>query len=350
MRFRPKNCLRNSLIILIVFGTFKIRWRQSAKLEVAVEERDSITQPNIQKTEAYSAVLHSTQLHSSRPPPSAKLQSMQIPSSLPNSTATLLEKPKFLILIYTRFWQKVKEVGEYRSDCILDQTSRTQCPLDRFEMTYDKQRFLQSDLVIFHAAGGNMPSVDHLKSLSKNRPAKQRWVYQTMEGPLVTPDPAPLNGLFNATWTYRGDSEFSAAYSAYVPLFPEEAADRMKTMIDYSQGKTKLVAWLVSNCGSQLRMAFVRELMKYINVDVYGSCSSAFGQRLSCSKSGEKDCLKHYKFYLSFENALCKDYITEKYWDHLGKYLLLFFKSTISTYFMRHKIILVSKVTKAKHH
>ena len=195
-----------------------------------------------------------------------------------------------------------------------------------------------------------MPSVDHLKSLSKNRPAKQRWVYQTMEGPLVTPDPAPLNGLFNATWTYRGDSDFSAAYSAYVPLFPEEAVDRMKTMIDYSQGKTKLVAWLVSNCGSQLRMAFVRELMKYINVDVYGICSSAFGQRLSCSKSDEKDCLKHYKFYLSFENALCKDYITEKYWDHLGKYLLLFFKSTISTYLMRHKIILVSKVPKAKHH
>ncbi|CAH3183351.1 unnamed protein product, partial [Porites evermanni] len=229
---------------------------------------------------------------------------------------------KFLILVYTKFWGQVKWVGEYRSDCILDQTSRTQCPLDRFEITYDKQRFSQSDLVIFHAAGGNMPSVDHLKSLSKNRPAKQRWVYQTMEGPLVTPDPAPLNGLFNATWTYRGDSEFSAAYSAYVPLFPEEAADRMKTMIDYSQGKTKLVAWLVSNCGSQLRMAFVRELRKYINVDVYGSCSSAFGQRLSCSKAGEKDCLKHYKFYLSFENALCKDYITEKYWDHLGKYLL----------------------------
>ena len=323
MRFSPKRCLRNSVIIVILFRTFTIQWRQSARLEVAVEERDSITQPNIQKTEAYSAVLHSTQLHSSLPPPSTKLQSTQIPSSLLASTATLLEQPKFLILVYTEFWGQVKWVGEHRGDCILDQTSRTQCPLDRFEITYDKQRFLQSDLVIFHAAGGNMPSVDHLKSLSKNRPAKQRWVYQTMEGPLVTPDPAPLNGLFNATWTYRGDSDFSAAYSAYVPVFPEEAVDKMKTTIDYSQGKTKLVAWLVSNCGSQLRMAFVRELMKYINVDVYGVCSSAFGQQLSCSKSGEKDCLKHYKFYLSFENALCKDYITEKYWDHLGKYMLL---------------------------
>ena len=110
-------------------------------------------------------------------------------------------------------------------------------------------------------------------------------------------------------------------------------------MIDYSQGKTKLVAWLVSNCGSQLRMAFVRELMKYINVDVYGICSSAFGQRLSCSKSDEKDCLKHYKFYLSFENALCKDYITEKYWDHLGKYMLLFLINYLYIFHATQKLL-----------
>ena len=29
--------------------------------------------------------------------------------------------------------------------------------------------------------------------------------------------------------------------------------------------------------------------------------------------------LNEYKFYLAFENALCEDYITEKYWARLGE-------------------------------
>lgn len=98
----------------------------------------------------------------------------------------------------------------------------TQCPLEKFEVTYDKKRFAESDLVIFHAAAVNMPSLKHLRSLSKNRTSSQRWVYQSMESLMSTPDPEPLNGLFNLTWTYRGDADFSAAYAAYVPLSPEE--------------------------------------------------------------------------------------------------------------------------------
>ena len=323
MRFSPRRCLRNSVIILILYGTFFIQWR--TKLEPVVVERDStqldsaqVIWTELDLTESHSSVSSSTQVESS-----------QAPSSLLRSTTTkssppLLEIPRILILVYTTNGGQVKWVGEFRGECILDQTSKTQCPLDKFEVTYDKQRFTASDLVIFHA--NNMPSVDHLKSLSKDRPISQRWVYQTMESPRVTPDPAPLNGLFNATWLYRGDADFSAAYATYIPLSPEEIeANKMATISDLSQGKTELAAWLVSNCGSELRISFVHELKKYIKVDVFGSCSRQFGEQRSCSKRDEKHCLKKYKFYLSFENALCKDYITEKYWDHLGKiYLSLF--------------------------
>ncbi|EDO35970.1 predicted protein, partial [Nematostella vectensis] len=132
-----------------------------------------------------------------------------------------------------------------------------------------------------------------------------------MESPKVTPMVSPLNGFFNATWTYRSDSDFSAAYATYVPLSPTE--------MDYSKGKTSLVAWVVSNCSARLRNEFVAELMKYIDVHVYGSCSSHYNQTRVCNRGKMSKCLKKYKFYLSFENALCKDYITEKYWDRLGE-------------------------------
>ena len=55
----------------------------------------------------------------------------------------------------------------------------------------------------------------------------------------------------------------------------------------------------------------VNTLKKYIPIDIYGFCGS-----LECSKNNKEDCYKmvedDYKFYLSFENGLCVDYVTEK--------------------------------------
>jgi hypothetical protein len=72
------------------------------------------------------------------------------------------------------------------------------------------------------------------------------------------------------------------------------------------------VAWFVSNCReSNNRGKYARELQKYIPVDIYGKCGT-----MKCPRSTENQCLemldRDYKFYLAFENANCKGYITEK--------------------------------------
>ncbi|KAK8773194.1 hypothetical protein V5799_012273, partial [Amblyomma americanum] len=81
------------------------------------------------------------------------------------------------------------------------------------------------------------------------------------------------------------------------------------------KGKSKMVVWPVSNCNtSGKREHFVHELRKHIYVDVYGKC----GDR-NCSRS--RACYlsfaKSYYFYLSFENCICKDYVTEKLFNVL---------------------------------
>ena len=84
---------------------------------------------------------------------------------------------------------------------------------------------------------------------------------------------------------------------------------------NYAANKSKSVAWFVSNCGTRNnRLGYAKELGKYIEVDIYGTCGTKH-----CPRSQASDCFKMldtYRFYLSFENSNCKDYITEKFFQN----------------------------------
>ncbi|XP_069169702.1 alpha-(1,3)-fucosyltransferase C-like [Procambarus clarkii] len=74
-----------------------------------------------------------------------------------------------------------------------------------------------------------------------------------------------------------------------------------------------MAAWFVSHCDAiSGREQLVATLRRWVEVDQYGRCGG-----LSCSlhQSDKCDLLlnTHYKFYLSFENSLCRDYVTEKF-------------------------------------
>ena len=62
---------------------------------------------------------------------------------------------------------------------------------------------------------------------------------------------------------------------------------------------------------SMQRLNYINELKKHIQVHVYGS----WGIYKCPSKGDCFDMLKwKYRFYLAFENSMCKDYVTEKFY------------------------------------
>ena len=152
-----------------------------------------------------------------------------------------------------------------------------------------------------------------------------------MESPANT-DSKPLLlertrfGFFNWTMTYRLDSDIvhRDSYGVTIPrrrklpsMYPNPRHSGYpsigrKDLSPYISGKKKLAAWFVSNCvTSSRREDYVKELSRYVPVDVYGKCGN-----LSCFSNDTRRCREmvrsDYKFYIGFENSLCPDYVTEK--------------------------------------
>ena len=98
-------------------------------------------------------------------------------------------------------------------------------------------------------------------------PQKKRdqiWILFMLESPFHTRSLKPFGANINWTLTYRVDSTIVTPYFKYKQM--EENLSE-KHEINYAKGKSKLVAWFVSNCfDKNRRLEYARELQKYIQV------------------------------------------------------------------------------------
>lgn len=146
--------------------------------------------------------------------------------------------------------------------------------------------------------------------LPKYRNPDQLWTLYNLEAPPYTFTESveiPSSMLFNLTATYRSDSDIIIAYGKVVPRSQPLSDEQAKTVLNIDlKSKTEQIAWFVSNCDTPShREDYVKQLSRHIQVDIYGKCGS-----LWCPATNGKAChlmaAKEYKFYLSFENSICK--------------------------------------------
>jgi hypothetical protein len=142
---------------------------------------------------------------------------------------------------------------------------------------------------------------------------RQVWVYFGLE-PETRVDRLAyfLDGYFNWTLTYRTDSDIVIPY--YKTTKRAMPLDRA-TIDNYTKDKSKMAYIMTTHCEVySRRLDYVRELQNYIQVDVIDqgeTCGKNLCPRWTCD-----DSKLGYKFYLAFENSLCRDYITEKFWKN----------------------------------
>ena len=169
-------------------------------------------------------------------------------------------------------------------------------------LTDDAAEYTHSDALLFHGRGTPLK----IPELSL-RPSNQVWVYHNMESPVHMGRFDRTPNIINWTMTYIRDSDiFVAGYGGVRPGKYMGGFDPNK---NYLESKSKFAAAVISNCVGY-RMKVVKALAKYIDLDLFGHCINT----QFCNPSWER--MKDYKFYLSFENSACKDYVTEKFYQN----------------------------------
>lgn len=193
------------------------------------------------------------------------------------------------------------------------------------------------DVVIFH---GREIIGQYAVAMPVTRSRDQIYVYTSMESSGYYPILSNVyDGYFNATWTYKLDSDIYFGYFvirnrggelvgpsegirwiSQNDMLPINASIKEKIA-----GKKTAAAWFVSNCKTpSKRERLVQEIQK--EMEVYGLSLHVYGRcgNKKCPRSSMSDCLKlletEYFFYFAFENSFAEDYVTEKLLHALKHY------------------------------
>ncbi|KAK6733100.1 hypothetical protein RB195_017081 [Necator americanus] len=165
----------------------------------------------------------------------------------------------------------------------------------------------------------------------------QRYPHQLMVMMLFEAPPNAGRALFevppdyfNATLTYQTDSVYRWPYGKFEKRTDDEDSSSIITDEQLRAAlprKKKGPLLLVSHCDTHsLREETIRKMSEVIKITISGECNSYYpaADKEYCPKFNkcEEDLIATHRFYISFENSLCKGYITEKFFKRISQMLV----------------------------
>ncbi|KAF9214635.1 hypothetical protein CPC16_010357 [Podila verticillata] len=165
--------------------------------------------------------------------------------------------------------------------------------------------------------------VEDLPPLKDVDEGKKAWILYGWEAPKWFELRKSVISKFSYKFNYHPSSDF------IYPYFDNSIFDTVlappPVTLDYKAAMRKKgfngkglapIAWIVSNCRSfNGREYYIRQLQKYIDIDIYGQCSfrnREWPQHADGSLLEDLEITSAYRFYLAFENSNCDFYVTEK--------------------------------------
>ncbi|XP_033761584.1 glycoprotein 3-alpha-L-fucosyltransferase A-like [Pecten maximus] len=223
--------------------------------------------------------------------------------------------PKLILFYNPLHWWNDWMEGKTDSDDVFQGCSVKNCII-----TKDVSKLNASDAVFF-----NMHT---LPNIPKKRRG-QVWVFSEFEAPANFADRDVLdkfNGAINWTFTYRRDSDFHIPHGRFIKRSKDSEMNDDDMMSKLSgKLRSKVAVGFISHCETHAkRMEFLQEMKKSgVHIDVYGKCGDrqCYGKNRhktswNITQNHKNKCFSAtvptYKFYMSLENALCRDYVTEK--------------------------------------
>ena len=240
---------------------------------------------------------------------------------------TIPQKENMILFYLPKWWEQE----------VLKRNNPFEKCLRRCKLSADNKDINHADVVIFLVDTLKIPKLPV-------KQANQIWVLAQYESPdnmryygcTLNSQTVLEAGTRKINWTmgYRRDSDFVVTHGRFV-LRKNNSTDYLKKLDKLMKTKKKASVWLNSHCPTiGKREEFGRLLQKHMQLDIFGTCGKTpkkcdpknrFLEAFGFSKDGFGQCVsfieKEYKYYMSFENTLCLDYVTEK---SLQKYMAYF--------------------------
>lgn len=183
-----------------------------------------------------------------------------------------------------------------------------------FGITRDRAAYRDAHVVVFH-----LPEWKWMRHFRfpKKLP-HQLWVAMTMECDENYPYQRDANFMraFDVRMTYHLDADIPARYFGFYSSWAELSA-ALKKMPAEKNARAPVASFISSRVNHSGRRAYARELMRNLDIDSYGKFMRNARLARDIGRASKLETLARYKFTLAFENAIGRDYVTEKFYDPL---------------------------------
>lgn len=191
----------------------------------------------------------------------------------------------------------------------------TDLPLPQgVEITTDRRTYADANAVVFHIPRWKWKP----RWLFPKKLPGQLWVAMSMECEENYPrlkNPSFLRA-FDLTMTYRYDSHIPIPYFNYYSS-ANEFLDALRAPPFPKTAPVPAASFISSRINTSGRRGYVAELMQHLPTHSYGKFRNNIRLADDGGRPSKIRAIAPYKFTLAFENAISRDYVTEKFFDPL---------------------------------